>query len=67
MEKNTTRVNWWLSATVECQKCKHDNDFMSVDEWQFVVQIGENTDFETPEVMDCEKCGEEIEITGSDY
>ena len=64
-----SRVKWGIEADVECPHCIHDNDFMEVDEWHIWCEPGQNVEtfgLDCP-TMICERCGEEFEVTGSDY
>lgn len=63
----TARVNWCVSGNVECPKCEHDNDWMSQDEWWLWGGVGETKDFKHSYTINCEECGTEIKVTGSDY
>jgi len=38
------RVQWHVSADVECPHCEHTNDFMNVDEWWCFTQVAEKVE-----------------------
>lgn len=62
------RVQWSISATMECPHCEHDNDFMQVDEYWSYSQPGENKEkFFAPIEITCENCQKEFTVNGSDY
>lgn len=62
------RVQWHISATMECPHCEHDNDFMQEDEWWCYSSPGENKEkFFAPIQIVCENCKKEFTANGSDY
>lgn len=62
------RVQWSISATMECPHCEHDNDFMQVDEYWNFSNVGENVEkFHYPIEITCEECGKEFTVDGADY
>lgn len=62
------RVQWYVSADVECPHCGKDNDFMEVDEFWSYSNVGENLEkFHQPVEMTCEHCNKEFTVDGSDY
>lgn len=62
------RVQWSISATMECPHCEHDNDFMQVDEYWCYSQPGENKEkFFAPIEIVCENCQKKFTVNGSDY
>lgn len=62
------RVQWSISATMECPHCEHDNDFMQVDEYWRYSQPGENKEkFFAPIEITCENCQKKFTGNGSDY
>lgn len=65
--KPKVRGNWSVSCDIECPKCGHDNDLMDIDEWHLLSKPAENKDFDKPEEFQCEKCGFEMLIEGTDY
>lgn len=64
----TVRVQWSISATMECPYCEHDNDFTQVDEWWNFSKVGENVEkFHRPIETTCQECGKEFTVDGADY
>jgi phage FluMu protein Com len=62
------RVQWYVSADIECPHCEHVNDFTTVDEWWNFTEIAENkTEFHYPIEFTCEECKKEFTVNGSDY
>jgi transcription elongation factor Elf1 len=67
-EIKPVRVQWSISADIECPHCNHDNDFMDVDEWYNFTKPGENVEkFHYDVGFTCEECGKEFKINGADY
>jgi len=62
------KVEWNISADVECPKCKHINDFMDVDEWYLYCQVGESKDvFRHKLDFECDECNHKFIVNGSSY
>lgn len=62
------RVQWSISADIECPHCGHDNDFMTIDDYYEFSKVGENKkQFIRPVEFTCEKCREEFLVNGSDF
>lgn len=64
----TSIVSWSISADVECPHCKHNNNFMELDEWYLSCEVGQTIEeFEHNVEMTCDKCEKDFEINGSEY
>lgn len=65
---SSVRVQWSISATMECPHCEHDNDFTRIDEYWVFSNVGENVEkFHRPLEVECEKCGKLFNVDGADY
>lgn len=64
-----SRINWNITADVECPSCLYENDFMEEDDWYDWCEPGENVKHFGPYLptIVCHNCGEKFEVTGSDY
>lgn len=67
-ELKPVRVQWRVSADVECPYCEHDNDFMEVDEFWVHCPVAENQEkFFYPITMTCDNCKKKFQVDGADY